>query len=167
VEEKMTAPRPESSPSAPRRASAEASAKPRKMAEEDGCKATISVNGGPQIPFDEAHEAQIMDELVPVVARGMAAADAKKHRVGEIAADQLRSIVERIERLEEEKASLADDIKEIYLESKSAGLCPKTIRKIIALRKQDAAERDEAEALLNTYLHAMGMQSSFNFDDKQ
>lgn len=71
--------------------------------------------------------------------------------------DQLRSIVERIERLNEEKADLAEDIKEVYLEAKANGYDTKTIRRIIALRKQDAEERQEQEALLDLYLFALGM----------
>lgn len=74
-----------------------------------------------------------------------------------IAADQLRSIVERIERLESEKQALAEDIREIYSEAKSNGYDPKTIRAVVKLRKQDASERQEAEALLDLYLSALGM----------
>jgi len=84
-------------------------------------------------------------------------------RTGGIAADQLRAIVERIERLHEEKAELASDITEVYAEAKSGGFDVKTLRKIIALRKLDPAERDETEHMLATYCAALGMQSSFNF----
>jgi uncharacterized protein (UPF0335 family) len=73
------------------------------------------------------------------------------------AKDQLRSIIERIERLEEEKQALADDIKEVYAEAKANGFDTKTLRTIIRLRKQDSAERQEQEALLDLYLHALGM----------
>lgn len=76
---------------------------------------------------------------------------------GGVAQDQLRSIIERIERLEEEKAATAADIKEIYLESKSAGFDTKTLRQVIRIRKQDKAERQEQEAVLELYLHALGM----------
>jgi uncharacterized protein (UPF0335 family) len=74
-----------------------------------------------------------------------------------IARDQLRSIVERIERLEEEKQALADDIKEVYAEAKGNGFDTKTLRTVIRLRKQDSAERQEQEALLDLYLSALGM----------
>lgn len=74
-----------------------------------------------------------------------------------VAGDQIRSIVERIERLEEEKKALAEDIREIYVEAKSNGYDTKTLRKVVAIRKQNAAERAEAEALVDTYLHALGM----------
>src|ERR1700761_5736659 len=79
-------------------------------------------------------------------------------RVGRIDATRLKSVIERIERLEEEKAGIASDIKDIYAEAKGNGFCCKTIRKIIAFGKQDASERDEAEALLDTYKAALGMQ---------
>jgi len=76
---------------------------------------------------------------------------------GGVAADQLRSFVERIERLEEEKQSIADDIKDVYGEAKGTGFDTKVLRQIIRLRKQDAAERQEQEALLDLYMHALGM----------
>jgi uncharacterized protein (UPF0335 family) len=74
-----------------------------------------------------------------------------------IARDQLRSIVERIERLEEEKKTIADDIKEVYAEAKGNGFDVKTLRQVVRLRKQDREEREEQEAMLDLYLHALGM----------
>ncbi len=74
-----------------------------------------------------------------------------------LAQDQLRSIVERIERLEEEKAATATDIKEVYAEAKANGYDTKTLRQVVRLRKQDKAERQEQEAILELYLHALGM----------
>jgi len=76
---------------------------------------------------------------------------------GPIARDQLRSIIERIERLEEEKKTIADDIKEVYGEAKGNGFDVKTLRQIVRLRKQDREERAESEAMLDMYLHALGM----------
>lgn len=76
------------------------------------------------------------------------------------AKDQLKSIVERVERLEEEKQALVDDIKEVYAEAKANGFDTKTIRAVIKIRKMDTAERQEAEALLDLYLHALGMAAS-------
>ncbi|MCR4283502.1 MAG: DUF2312 domain-containing protein [Bauldia sp.] len=73
------------------------------------------------------------------------------------AKEQLRSVVERIERLEEEKQALADDIKEVYAEAKANGFDTKTLRQVVRLRKQDVAERQEREALLDLYMHALGM----------
>jgi uncharacterized protein (UPF0335 family) len=74
-----------------------------------------------------------------------------------VARDQLRTIIERIEKLEEEKAAIAGDIKEVYAEAKANGFDTKTLRRVVQLRKQDSAERQEQEALLDLYLHALGM----------
>jgi uncharacterized protein (UPF0335 family) len=74
-----------------------------------------------------------------------------------VARDQLRAFVERIERLEEEKKAIADDIKDVYAEAKANGYDAKVMRKVVALRKQDMNERLEQEAVLDTYLHALGM----------
>jgi uncharacterized protein (UPF0335 family) len=76
---------------------------------------------------------------------------------GAIARDQLRSLVERIERLNEEKATIADDIKDVYGEAKANGYDVKVLRRVIAIRKQDQNDRLEQEAILDTYLHALGM----------
>jgi uncharacterized protein (UPF0335 family) len=74
-----------------------------------------------------------------------------------VAAGQLRAIIERIERLEEEKKNIADDIKDVYAEAKGTGFQTSAIRQIIRLRKQDQAEREEAEAILELYMAALGM----------
>ncbi|WP_419827240.1 DUF2312 domain-containing protein [Sphingomonas sp.] len=76
---------------------------------------------------------------------------------GNVAADQLRLFIERIERLEEEKKGMQDDIKDVYLEAKSGGYDPKTMRTIVRLRKMNKDDRDEADALLETYKSALGM----------
>ena len=73
------------------------------------------------------------------------------------AKDHLKAFVERIERLEEEKKALADDIRDVYGEAKATGFDIKALRTIVRLRKQDADERREQEAILDTYLHALGM----------
>ena len=75
-----------------------------------------------------------------------------------IAADQLRLLIERIERLEEEKKGIADDIKDVYGEAKSTGFDVKTIRSIVRLRKMEKHHREEAEAIMETYLEALGMK---------
>lgn len=75
-----------------------------------------------------------------------------------IAAGQLRAYIERVERLEEEKRSIADDIKDVYAEAKGTGFDTKAIRAIIALRRKDQAERQEAEAILDLYKAAIGME---------
>ena len=74
-----------------------------------------------------------------------------------IAADQLRLLIERIERLEEEKQGLSDDIKDVYGEAKSTGFCTKTIHQIVRLRKMEKHHRDEAQMLLETYMAALGL----------
>ena len=73
------------------------------------------------------------------------------------AVDQLRSIIERIERLEEEKKAISEDIKDVYAESKGNGFDVKALRTIILLRKQDPNERQEEESILETYMQALGM----------
>jgi uncharacterized protein (UPF0335 family) len=77
--------------------------------------------------------------------------------VGGIAGDQLRSYIERIERLEEEKAALAQDISEIFSEAKGNGFDVKIMRQIIKLRKLDREDRQEQEELIQLYQHAIGM----------
>jgi uncharacterized protein (UPF0335 family) len=74
-----------------------------------------------------------------------------------VAADQLKSFIERIERLEEEKAGLAGDIKEVFAEAKGSGFDTKVMRKIISIRKKDHAERQEEDAILELYMQALGM----------
>ena len=74
-----------------------------------------------------------------------------------VAADQLRTIVERIERLEEEKKEVAEQIKEVYAEAKANGFDTRTLRRIVSLRKKPNEEREEEEALLDLYLNALGM----------
>lgn len=71
--------------------------------------------------------------------------------------DQLRAFIERIERLEEEKKAISEDIKEVYGEAKGTGFDVKAMRQIVRIRKLDASERLEQEAILDTYLHALGM----------
>lgn len=86
-------------------------------------------------------------------AAARTAEDAAPHAI----ASQLKAVVERIERLEEEKKALTDDIRDVYAEAKGNGYDVKALRAIIRLRKQDKAERQEHEALLETYMHALGM----------
>lgn len=78
-------------------------------------------------------------------------------QVGNIAAEQLRSIVERIERLEEEKANIGSDIRDVYAEAKGNGFDVKALRQIIKLRKMDTHERDEQEYTLDLYKRALGL----------
>ena len=81
--------------------------------------------------------------------------DEQSTDVGGIAADRLRSLIERIERLEEEKKAIASDIRDIYAEAKGAGFDTKIMKAIIKLRKMNAADRDEKDMLLDTYRRAL------------
>jgi len=76
---------------------------------------------------------------------------------GNVAADQLRLFIERIERLEEEKKGIADDVKDVYAEAKSSGYDTKTMRAIVRLRRMESHARQEADALLETYRSALGL----------
>ena len=89
-----------------------------------------------------------------------AAAEAEKEQdqpATRFAKDHLKAFVERIERLEEEKKALADDIRDVYGEAKATGFDVKALRSIIKMRKEDTDERKEHEAILETYMHALGM----------
>lgn len=90
-----------------------------------------------------------MSDVEDAIGRG--------HNSGSVASDQLRAFVERIERLEEEKKEVAEQQKEVYAEAKGAGYDVKILRKVVSIRKKDAEERQEEEALLDMYLHALGM----------
>mgnify|MGYP000993002178 CR=1 FL=1 len=74
-----------------------------------------------------------------------------------VAAGELKQFVERLERLDEEKQAIADDIKDVYTEVKARGFEPKIVRQVIKIRKQDRAERQDAEAILDLYLEALGI----------
>ncbi len=74
-----------------------------------------------------------------------------------VAAQELKQFIERIERLEEEKKAIADDIKDVFAEMKGRGFDTKVVRQVIRIRKQDHAERQEMEAVLELYLNALGM----------
>lgn len=89
---------------------------------------------------------QVRDEQAP-----------SRRRPNSISAERLKSFVDRIEKLEEERHAISSDVKDVYSEAKGVGFDTKAIRKIIALRKKDAADRDEEEAVLDTYKHALGM----------
>ncbi len=84
-------------------------------------------------------------------------AEKPKTETGCIAADRLRSLVDRIERLEEERKALGNDIKDIYAEAKSAGFDVKVLRQLIRVRRQEPAEIEEQESLLDVYRRALGM----------
>lgn len=82
---------------------------------------------------------------------------AVRNKAGVPAADQLKRLVERVEKLEEERRGITGDINDVYHEAKGQGFDVKTMRKLVALRKMDAADRDEQEAILDVYKQALGM----------
>ncbi|MCB9994462.1 MAG: DUF2312 domain-containing protein [Hyphomicrobiaceae bacterium] len=85
---------------------------------------------------------------------------------GGMAPNQLKAFIERIERLEEEKKAIADDIREVYAEAKGNGFDTKVMRQVVKIRKQDTNERLEREAILDTYLHALGMAAQMAADSE-
>lgn len=127
---------------------------------------TVSINGGPEVPMSAVGAA-----LQIIKARSKADPaqtdledDALGGRnpdneatVGGIAADRLRSLIERIERLEEERKAIGSDIKDIFLEAKSAGFSVPTIRRLIVIRRKEPADVEEQETLLDLYRRALGM----------
>lgn len=95
----------------------------------------------------------------------MATAKTQKVQTGGVAADQLRSLIERIERLDEEKAVLANDIKEVFAEAKMNGFDTPAMRQILKLRKMDNSDREEREAILDLYMRALGMADNRDEED--
>jgi uncharacterized protein (UPF0335 family) len=93
-------------------------------------------------------------EECPMATAAAAKDEQTAHR---FAKDQLKAFVERVERLEEEKKAIADDIRDVYAEAKGNGFDVKALRVVVRLRKQDINKRKEQEAILETYLHALGM----------
>ena len=91
---------------------------------------------------------------MPATAEAKEAPNAAAHR---FAKEQLRSIIERVEKLEEEKKAISDDIKDVFGEAKVNGFDVKALRTIIRLRKMEATEREEQDAILETYMLALGM----------
>jgi uncharacterized protein (UPF0335 family) len=81
----------------------------------------------------------------------------KEETAHRFAKDQLKAIIARIEKLEEEKKTISDDIRDVYAEAKGTGFDVKALRTVVRMRKQDANERQEQEAILETYLNALGM----------
>jgi uncharacterized protein (UPF0335 family) len=86
-------------------------------------------------------------------------------RVGGVSTEQLKSIIERVERLNEEKAGLAADIRDVLAEAKGNGFSVPAIRTILKMRKKDTAQREEEEAVLDTYMNALGMLPLFDAEE--
>ncbi len=114
---------------------------------------TIELPGRPPIHTSTEALARAADTIG---AREVADA-ARAHGASQFAKDQLKSIIERVERMEEEKKTIADDIREIYSEAKGNGFDVKALRTIVRMRKQDPNDRQEAETILETYMQALGM----------
>jgi uncharacterized protein (UPF0335 family) len=135
--------------------------------------ATISINGGPDVPVAVVKEALKVVRSAKARAKALSADNPQRDieqdtgvaprqlereaEVGGIAADRLRRIIERTERLEEERKSLAGDIKDIMAEAKAAGFDVKVIRALLRIRKQEPAAVEEFETLLDLYRRALGM----------
>jgi uncharacterized protein (UPF0335 family) len=102
------------------------------------------------------------EDNIPTATPGRTVNLSDNGEVQSIAAAQLRSFVERIERLDEEKKAIADDIKDVYGEAKSNGYDTKALRRLVALRKMDRAEREERAAVLELYANALGMTGVFD-----
>ena len=98
-----------------------------------------------------------VEDVVPVAKKAANKNDVSQGDVAGVGAQRLKAFIDRIERLEEENAALAEDIKEIYAEAKGVGFDVKTIRKIIGLRKVDEQKRRESDELLELYKSAIGM----------
>jgi uncharacterized protein (UPF0335 family) len=134
---------------------------------------TISINEGPEVPMAVVKEALKVMRGAKARTKALSAGNAQRDieqdtgvaasqvdretEVGGIVADRLRSIVERVERLEEEKKALSSDIKDIMAEAKSAGFDVKVIRTLLRIRRQEPAEVEEQETLLDLYRRALGM----------
>jgi uncharacterized protein (UPF0335 family) len=129
---------------------------------------TISVNGGPEVPLSTVRKALDMVKAGVSVGRaarageGAEAAAARARQEADaapeaVSSERLRSLVERIERLNEERKALGSDIKDIYAEAKSAGFDVKALRQVIRMRTWKPAELEEHETLVDVYCRALGM----------
>lgn len=136
---------------------------------------TISVNGGPEVPMSVVKQALKVIKGAKGRAKALAAGSAQRDvedadhagvhpdqlqretEVGGIAADRLRSIVHRVERLEGEKKALSSDIKDIFAEAKGAGFDVRALRQLIRMRKWDPADLEDHETLIDLYRRALGM----------
>jgi uncharacterized protein (UPF0335 family) len=121
----------------------------------------VALTQAPPLPsvIQDAVRGQARPRRSPSVQeyRMATAAAVKEEPATKFAKDQLKAIIERIERLEEEKKTISDDIRDVYAEAKGNGFDVKALRTIVRLRKQDANERQEQETILETYMQALGM----------
>jgi len=120
-----------------------------------GTALTASASPPKPVAIDIPHAES--EECLMAIAIAAKEAANDQEAATRFAKDHLKAFVERIERLEEEKKAIADDIRDVYGEAKSSGFDVKALRTVVRLRKQDVDERKEQEAILETYLHALGM----------
>lgn len=135
-------------------------AKSKEKAASDEPTVSISIPGGPSTPEIPLSDFTTAAENVAGHIRGPKKSKVEKAEEvssNVIAVGQLRAFIERIERLEEEKSTIGDDIKEVYAELKGSGFDSKTVRTIIRLRKKEDHERYEEEAMLHLYMDTLGM----------
>lgn len=120
---------------------------------------TIEIPGSPPIHTDLRSIKRTADRLDrdPRQIEAFLPRETGVDKAASVAADQLKSFVERIERLSEERDTVSDDIKEVYAEAKGNGYDTTILRQVIRIRKQDKSEREEMEAVLELYLSALGM----------
>lgn len=127
----------------------------------DDVKTTIRVGDGPEIPIDlenpNSPENAAAKEALGDVIRGAVEPGEEGHNSGTVAAEQLRQFIERVERLEEEKKAIADDIRDVYAEAKANGYDTKIMRMVVRLRKLESHVRQEQDAVLETYRAAVGV----------
>lgn len=118
---------------------------------------TMSINGGPHVPVATVKQAL---EIV----KGN---NSEKRHAGGVEATRLRAFVERIEKLEEEKAGIGGDVRDTYAEAKANGFCTKTMRQIIKLRRMKPNERTEQDYMLDLYKRALGMQMELDLGENE
>lgn len=125
-------------------------------------KTTIRVGDGPEIPIDldspDAPENAAAKEAIGSMVRKAVGDGGEGHNSSTVAASQLRLFIERIERLEEEKKGIADDIRDAYAEAKANGYDTKIMRLMVRLRKMETHQRQEQAAIAETYASALGLQ---------
>lgn len=123
---------------------------------------TLSVPGGPSITMTDKQFKEMPGKIGKALRKSKsesaATPSADEGTPADVSGKRLKSFIERVERLEEEKAGLGEDIKEVYAEAKGTGFEPKIMRKIIKLRKMDTQKRTEEQELLMLYASAIGMQ---------
>lgn len=130
-------------------------------------KTTIRINGGKEHEMSENGEIgpEAQSELEEMIAKSLGKEAPAKDEKGDTAALKLRSYIARIERLEEEKAGIGSDVRDVFSEAKSNGFCTKTMREVLKLRKMKPNDRTEQAYMLDLYKRALGMQLSLELEE--